>query len=237
MIKYNLLNYCTEYSAQGTVEHRMRKEVCFSQIFHNNEDKIEHYEIIVYKDKNQLNNNYNNYCLLDINQIDKHIKFLKTLFEIKYEIKDFENKYVIAIDLHGKSLKHKFTLGWVRYLYEYPFNYILAASIKLKRNFKGLTRFDMFNLVASCLQWNDYRDCHTMIPWRNICKFIPHDKLKQIVNEDRSGLFEAFRENYENYYRDNLIVLKPDPNEIGMDWFLDKVLVACKENYKQIKKL
>lgn len=150
-----MLNFCTEYSSEGNTRKDMRRDSCFSTIFHSEGNGIvqkNKYTIKLYKIGDWLNKKgQNNACLTDRAGIVHHLKILQSVFKFNYRLKEIRNHFILTVTLNGDLIYHKYMLSWVRYLYEYPFNVFLADAHKVKNTtgFKFESIINLFNLVGA----------------------------------------------------------------------------------------
>lgn len=150
-----MLNFCTEYSSNGSTWKDMCQSACFNTIFHSEDNGIvqkNKYNVVLYKMGDWLNKKrQNNACMTDRAGIVHHLKILQSVFKFSYHLKENEDHFVLTMTLEGDLIYHKYMLTWVRYLYEYPFNVFLADAYKLKEisGFKRESIINLFNLVGA----------------------------------------------------------------------------------------
>lgn len=150
-----MLNFCTEYSSEGNTNKAMRREACFSTVFHSEYNGITQknkYRIKLYKIGDFLNKKrQNNACLTDRVGIVHHLKILQSIFKFGYRLKESKNYFDLTLNFEGDLIYHKYMLSWVRYLYEYPFNVFLMDAYKLRGipEFKFESVINLFNLVGA----------------------------------------------------------------------------------------
>ena len=157
-----MINFCTEYSSEGNTEKKMRRDYCFSDVFHSEGNGVVQkntYTIKMYKMGDRLNKDrYNNAILTDKNGIVHHLKILSSVFKFAYHLEEKEDHFILTITLDGDLIYHKYMLTWVRYLYEYPFNVFLADANRLKElpDYKFESIINLFNIVGATSGINDH---------------------------------------------------------------------------------
>ena len=154
MKEFSYLNYHTEYSCEGTVNIGMNVHACFSYVW-NSQHMNNEYSIVLYTNLDYVaEKRQNNYCPFTIKQIRNYINLLKSVFPINFSISSEENRVIIKLKIDGLGIYHKYALTWIRYLYEFPYNFILMDSYKLKseRMFMFTSIANLFNIVASAYE-------------------------------------------------------------------------------------
>lgn len=155
---FEYLNYSTIYQASGDLvfENKdLKGEACFSYIFRNvinNKKRHIIYSIYISTDPSFIQDNReNNLCILTEEQIRFHISYLRFISSFKYKItKKFIDDYSgfrIDLDLNAIGNVHKMFLTWIRYLYEYPYNFVLYDSFKLREEKKFIEKSNYLNIV------------------------------------------------------------------------------------------
>lgn len=190
MDEFRYLNYHTEYSIKSKyVSKKLSKSVCFSEVFDSDIHTAE-YTIIVYKGIDlMIHNNKSNGCLLSKQEIRNHINKLKHICRFKYSVRDYKvNKLKINIKLKNEdTMIHKFVLSWIRYIYEFPYNFVCRDLYSLIKDpvFKFESSFNLFHYMLSFVTVD--RDIHQIIDSTNrFYKFIKNSKLKiNILNSNR----------------------------------------------------
>lgn len=76
-------------------------------------------------------NDRTHYCFFSKDDIVKYIELLKDVFEFDYSLEDGEDCYWLSLSVENTSIYHKLILTYIKYLYQYPLNYILYDSLKL----------------------------------------------------------------------------------------------------------
>lgn len=143
----NCLNYTTNYYYQlNDKPIEFRNYVCFSQLYREtrslpsfNRGKL---GIKVYFDKELNEQAYDNYCLLDDNELNQYIDWLKktTGFKIKIsnkiEISDKinnSNYKIISVSFKKKSpYEIRLISALIRNLYECPYNIMVKTAFLMK---------------------------------------------------------------------------------------------------------
>ena len=176
MFQYNDL--CTIYSSNGDVDTKFDFDCCFHVV---TKDRPEanmknKYTIRLVKDPEFSNNyNKNNYCPYSLEQIEKYLKFLNTIYPFKYSVDDYHGNilnlsedeasdlleedydgdesilceldcYDITLEIDGALIYHKLILKLIRPLYEFPFNLILHDVFKIQKEVPELSKLGFFNL-------------------------------------------------------------------------------------------
>lgn len=246
-----MLNFCTEYSSEGSTYKKMSRDACFSTIFHsvlNGRGIIQEnkYTLVLYKPGDFLNKKkQNNACFTDRKGIVKHIRVLKSFFPLKYRLKEREDSFKIVLILKGDIIYHKFLLCWVRYLYEYPFNVFLAEANKLKNipEFKFKSIINLFNLVGATSSVYDFgTNIHAIGEIHYFKHFMTVKEIKDKLNKLKGGksgvndIFKIVREIKD------LKTLKEEDKTLHSSKYWDSEeefnnrLELYKENYKIIKR-
>lgn len=191
MKEFNYLNYHTEYSCKGDIEKDFRPEACFGKIFSCGRASIEEtYVIRLYKGDCVLKERKNNACFVGKEEIRRHIILAKEIVgKFTYKIDEGQDGdksfYDVTVKMNGDRLNHQYILTWVRYLYEYPFNMILADANRLKgeKGFKRETIANLFVLISSCFPDSFDRDIH-LISWgtdKLLTKKETVDRIKDLI--------------------------------------------------------
>ena len=200
MQEFNYLNLHTVYKCSGEFSESTGYDgdYCFRKIFHNKEglgdrEITEKYVITTYKGIYYLvTSKNNNACIFSPEEIRKHLEIAKTeIHPFKYQIEETRvclgsrnyPAYKVTLDITGKFLYHKCILTWFRYLYEYPSNLIMKDAYRLKAScpsLKFINMLDLYNLVASCYPYNDYKSDQTL-SWGG--KFMTIKQFKNRLKE------------------------------------------------------
>lgn len=159
MREFDFLDYCTEYSSEGSINKEMNREACFGKIFRNvNSHSSVKYKIILYSGV-EFAKTYrmSNACIFSKQEIRNHLKLLKSLYPIHYSVRDDKGeskfkRFIVTLRIENTpSAFHKYALTWIRYLYEFPYNMILRDAYYLKK--ESIFRFEsianLFNVVLS----------------------------------------------------------------------------------------
>ena len=247
MKEFNYLNYHTEYSCEGDIKKEFLPEACFGKIFSCGKASInETYVIRLYKGDCVLKERKNNACFVGKDEICRHIDLAKEIigkftYKIEEGEKDKKSFYDVTIEMAGDRLNHQYVLTWVRYLYEYPFNMILADANRLKgeKGFKRETIANLFVLISSCFPSSFDREIH-LISWgtdklltkketvdrikgliekgdRRLNHIYKNIKGKKDISEDYKNLEywnsdKEFKERF-NYYKQYYLEMKMKKNE------------------------
>lgn len=224
MKKYSLkfLNFLTWYKSEGDVPLNMKKEVCFSHIFHMRPVGLEKkniinntYTIRVFYDGSCLEERYNNHCFLALGDIKRYLNQGKKHHPFKYTINKQNRFYDIVITVKGTVLAHKFILSYVRYLYETPFSLYLYEAVKLKKEceeFKKLNYLNIFNIIgASVPNYTNGTDIHAIGSTYTFKKLLTCEQIKQqLKNTDR---FAKVNDIFPYIEDGALITIKNDFND------------------------
>lgn len=195
-----MLNFCTEYSSEGSTHKRMDRDACFGPVFHSKGILNNKYHIKIYKLGDFLNKkNQNNACLTDKKGIINHLRILKSLFKFNYKLKEERDYFMLTLSLNADVMYHKYLLCWVRYLYEYPFNVFLSDTNKLKKlpDFKFESVINLFNLVGATSCITDHGTQIHAIGETHLFKKLltTYEIIKSIdkeIAEDRKWINEVF---------------------------------------------
>ena len=150
-IRFNFLNYHTEYSAEGPHAIEMGRRACYGAISGalSRDGKItQTYHIRMYTSKDSLKSSRNNFLFVDIN---KYLNLLKEIVPFEYSIdkEPAEDRIVLNLTVSNTyGIFHFFLLTWIRPLYEYPYNFMLHDALHLYESGEcpGLNILDCFNL-------------------------------------------------------------------------------------------
>lgn len=123
------------------------------------------YDIKVMKEKGHDANSHER-CVTFLTHEDykEYYERLKKIYPFEYSVDESNEEYVMLhVTIDGCCFWHKFILTQLRYIYQYPMNYILHDSLKLKKlkEFKDVDIMDILNIVAktacnSLLESNEY---------------------------------------------------------------------------------
>jgi hypothetical protein len=155
------------------------------------------YDIKIMKEKGHDANNHGR-CVTFLTHEDykEYYERLQKIYPFKYSVDESNEEYVMLhVTINGCCFWHKFILTQLRYIYQYPMNYILYDSLKLKKleEFKDVDIMDILNIVAktacnSLVESNEYM----FLAYNTDCNFI----LKPFNEEE-------FRKKADKYCKDN----------------------------------
>lgn len=195
MASYQYSNYYTEYTSKGTDNVEHEKGVCFAKIFNNKhgaktQDNV--YTIYVYKGENMIEKyNKDNNCLFTKEEISHHLSVIKSVLPFSYRISNKKIKYnsrnqeVFLITLHikGSNIKHRFILTWLRYIYEFPYNFIVRELYRVHKEpgFKRITPFNLFQIMGETINIGGWGG-HCITPFSRDSYIISTKDLKERLN-------------------------------------------------------
>ena len=200
MNEFRFLDYYTEYSCKGLLQRDMRSSVCFEDAFRALKPKSTmKYKIVLYSGIDQAKYNHrSNACLFTKGEVRNHIKLLKSLYPIKYSVRDYnrdDKRFLITLYIDdAPGIFHKYALTWIRYLYEFPYNVLLRDAYILKKDsdFKFESIANIFNAVLAgyC---NTLRSVH-QIPYNNsVVEKLKIAQLKEKINKSPSALNDIYQ--------------------------------------------
>ena len=243
-INFNFLNFCTRYKSEGTVRHPMIDESCFSEIFRGPNKQVNEYEIEIYFNKHEDEDNNN--CHLTTEQLVEFINEIKNVVYFEHALEKHEDKYVLKFKLDAPKIHHKLVLTWIRYCYEFPYNMIVEECFKLKNihGFKRITFFNIFNIIGPSLNYSEHgTGIHVIGALWQFKKLISY---KEIANKLKQAKYEAVNDlvDYLNINVGDFKYIKvPEGLEIedSLYWddeteFKNRIKVY-KNNYKIIKEI
>ena len=190
--QFVFLNFHTEYSSKGTLEKRMCREYCFGDVFYHDLYQNNKYRIRIYKNLFGVDNGgKNNACFMTKDELSNYISIAKRIHDFKFKIENTdEEMFTVVLELDAPRIIHRYILTWIRYAYEYPFNFYLADAFKLK-NTAGFRRddiFNLFNLVGASCGYHfhgDHIHCIGDINWPR--KFYSIKEQIEIVNKAKDN--------------------------------------------------
>lgn len=77
---------------------------------------------------------------------------LKQIYPFEYKIEECDKYYLITLDINASCMWHKIILTMMRYIYQYPMNYILYDALQLKKIHKDEDIMDLLTIVSKTLQ-------------------------------------------------------------------------------------
>ena len=183
------LNFHTEYSSEGTLNKEMEREYCFGDVFYNDAEQDNYYEIRIYKNLSGVEDGAkNNACFMSKDELFNYISIAKRIHDFSLEIDDDEEHemFTVKLSLDAPRVVHRYILTWLRYSYEFPFNMYLMDAMRLK-NTTGFRRddlFNLYNLVSASSGYEFHGDnihCIGNAGW--VRKFYPVKEQIQIVEK------------------------------------------------------
>lgn len=222
MVEFVYTNYHTEYSSTGTDNIPRRSYACFASVFgspkrYKIQDNV--YKVYIFKGTQLLEKaRGDNNCFLNKEEISRHLSLVKGLVKFSYRItektisynKEKYPAYVVMLHVVGKNIYHRFILTWLRYLYEFPYNFIIreAAKVRQEEGFKRESIFNLFQLIGESIGlggWgghsiSNFQRVHELVSLKTL-----KDKLKR--DEDYSLL---------NNLLDDILAGE-DPNKFGFN--------------------
>jgi hypothetical protein len=206
-MKFKLLNYDTIYSYKSNKKDQInsngiRHDACFGNYFGKQHGSIIiNFHIYIRKKANEQNNNF---CFLDDFEIKYYLKYLSVIFGFYFEIIDNEKKdepeLIIKIVLRESSYFNKVALTWIRYLYEWPFNYVIKEALCLKK-LNYLSKTSLITIIMFLITYTlTGRDVHSgqratrLYKPINLRQFCGVLKTKCMHNEMTSvtGTFDSY---------------------------------------------
>lgn len=191
MKEFKFLDYCTEYSCEGSLERAMQVNACFSHVFNavKNNSSIK-YRIILYMGtRYSAEQHKSNACIFTKREVRNHLKLLKSLYPLQYSVRDYKDKdgykrILVTLNIENTPATfHKYALTWLRYLYEFPYNVLLrdAYTLKKERTFRFESIANLFNLTLSCYCGNP-REIH-QIPTNSIIQRLKLADVKRRIKQ------------------------------------------------------
>ena len=243
-INFNFLNFCTRYKSEGTVNHRLINEACFSDIFRGPNRQKNNYIIEIYFNKHEDEDNNN--CHLTTEQIVEFINDIKKVIYFDHSLEKHEDKYVLKFKLDAPRIYHKLILTWIRYTYEFPYNMIVEECFKLKEihGFKRITLFNLFNIIGPSLNYSEHgTNIHVigcLYRFKNLMSYYElSKKLKQAKYQEVNDLVDYIGDHKDNFK----YVKEPKGLQITDSQYWDdenefkKRIKVYKNNYKIIKEI
>lgn len=91
-----------------------------------------------------------NCCFYNKETIDFYYKKLQECFDFKYKIKDDDEKFIIEVFINGTTLMHKTIITYLRYIYQWPMNFILHDALALAHmeQYKDMNILDLITIVT-----------------------------------------------------------------------------------------
>ena len=127
-------------------------------------DEPAHYEIFLNKDPNYVTRrNRSNYCFLNKHELFNHVNILKQVMNVKFEIKEFNDHFLVVADVLGSGCTQKYFVSWVRYAYEYPYNALCLDVNALRQTpgFQFISKVNIFSLLSRCGPC--FPACHSIV--------------------------------------------------------------------------
>lgn len=169
----------------------MDEGACFGYVFNNvGNDSSVKYRIILYLGtRYSAEEHKSNACIFTKQEVRNHLKLLKSLYPIRYLVRDYRDKDEYKRLLVTLSIKntpatfHKYALTWLRYLYEFPYNVLLrdAYTLKKERTFRFESIANLFSLTLSCYCKNP-REIH-QIPTNSVTQRLKLADIKRRIKQ------------------------------------------------------
>lgn len=127
---------------------------CFGDLFKDvfcDVSQTKDYEITYHIDTptTQTNNITRNLCLFSKNDIQIYFEKLRKVHNFKYEIMDLNNDdnvgYRFDITINANVFWHKLLITLIRYVYMYPYSFILYDALQLIKN--GYNKYSIMNIL------------------------------------------------------------------------------------------
>lgn len=128
--------------------------LCFGNLFKEvfcDVSQTEDYEITYHIDTptTQTNNISRNLCLFSKNDIQIYFEKLRKVHDFQYEIMDLNNDqisgYRFDITINANVFWHKLLITLIRYVYMYPYSFILYDALQLIKN--GYNKYSIMNIL------------------------------------------------------------------------------------------
>lgn len=166
---FSYASYSTTYSVRsGDFSIDRRDAPCFSEMFRYisriKKDEPAHYEIFLNKDpKYVTQRNRSNYCFLNKHELFNHVNLLKQVMNVEFEIKEFDDHFLVVADVLGSGCTQKYFVSWVRYAYEYPYNALCLDVNALRQTpgFQFISKVNIFSLLSRCGPC--FPSCHSIV--------------------------------------------------------------------------
>lgn len=210
---------------------RRNKQVCFASAFRDNQP-TRTFRVFIH-DGAGLGSHY---CPFTLQEIKNHIRQAQAIVDFSFSVEPNEQHgykgYIINIRFNNKTMcQQRYVLTWLRYLYEYPYVFILQEAKRLKNleAFKFESVANLFVTVGSC--YYSYNDGHSI----QLCgtKLLTRKKLsRNCANVSRVNAV------YGNEYKRKGNVLfdaEPDTDKWTMEAFSKRINTYI-ERYKLLKK-
>jgi len=224
-IDFKYLEFWTYYSSKGTLDKKLKREWCFSNVFGGLEHQKNEYVLYIYNN-GHLTNKDNN-CLITKEQLIEHINEINKFYKFKYKFKTIKDGYKLEFTIDAPIMYHKIILSWLRYSYEFPFNVTLYELFKVReeKGFKRLTMLNLFNLIGATMHCTKhgtsihsigvFYDFKDLISYKDFKKEITKDikinpnmqinDILNVVNEDDFDILDLpldKRLNHTDYWED-----------------------------------
>lgn len=238
-----MLNFCTEYSSEGSIKKDLGVEYCFSTIFKQSGLLSNTYTIKLYKLGDRLyNEKSNNVCLTNRGGIVKHLKLLRSVVNFSYRLKETNEYYILKLKISGSVIFHKYALAWVRYLYEFPFNVFLYDANRLKElpEFKGNSVFNLFNMIAATSHIDDHGTyIHSIGGVTDFKYFVTINTLKGRLSSNNylEYLVTSIPPDIEISYLDSSFNTLHSLDYWMSDIYFNKRVKRYRFNYRKLKEL
>ena len=165
-VNFRYLSYCTIYRATGTRtvenDNLIAVRPCFHDVYPGFKQRVKQkITVVLFKNMERVRTRANNnYCPFTKKQIKNHLEYMKTYFNYEYVLNEKNNTYEIEITTACRGIYLRMLLTWLRYLYEYPNNFILYDVLKLKEmdEFKDIDPMCLHAYLCSCVRPNWYDD-------------------------------------------------------------------------------
>ena len=140
MKEFKFLDYCTEYSCEGSLERAMDVRACFGYVFGavKNNSSVKYQVVLYMGTRYSAEQHQSNACIFTKQEVRNHLKLLKSLYPLQYSVRDYGDKngykrLLVTLNIENTPATfHKYALTWLRYLYEFPYNVLLRGSYTLK---------------------------------------------------------------------------------------------------------
>lgn len=242
-IDFKFSGYKTVYKykpLKGKSYTTARNTACFDEAsFLGDVKKTCEYKVYTAQNKDLCCDSFSNYCPFTLNEIRNHLRQFKDIYNFSYRVRNVKPFTIdgmdvdteIYIKVYGNWKQHLLVLTWLRYLYEFPYNFALLEATRMQK--LDIHRFDsVCNLFMCTLgSHRKFADIHDFMHSGFASKKYLRENAKVLTHVN--GLYDGI--NWINH------PTTFDRRDISYtkDWTFDKFLKRLpvyEDIYKSLKK-
>ena len=160
-----------KYKDIGDDNYSLGGTACFATAsFYGDNKKTREYRVYTIRNKE----NYEagkNFCPFTINEIRNHLKQFQDVYKFNYRVREIKPEDInglkadteIYIKVSGRWKQHLLVLTWLRYIYEFPYNYSLLEAKRMQKleDYRFDSVINLFLCTIGAIR--EYGDIHDFV--------------------------------------------------------------------------